>query len=221
MLRVKCPACGAERKVESSQRGTSFSCSSCGRVLRIPPAAPAKPAPAPAPAADAGYKLKDEAPPAEPDYGWIEEVVAPEAEPDLLPSGQRRQRRGEGRGEEGWWHYYLGGMGGFGWTLVVLVVCWASLLGLTFLWPPACLVLMVAGSGLIGIGTLWIMYVAVTDNPLVGFFSVTTCVFSYVYVFLNPHETWRAGLLSVLGAVMVGSGWALFVALNVALPWNV
>jgi hypothetical protein len=240
MLRIKCPDCGTVSEVKDSRRGKSVSCAACGCSLRIPAAEgkqgssggkgeykvkDEEPDPRSKPAegqqdssgGKGGYRLKDEEPYEDSRRAPVE-VPPREEEPDE-PEPERRRRRKrqrKGREETTWLRYYAGALGGFGWSLFVLLVLSVMLGGLTFAAPRLSLLMMVLGGGMMGIGNLWILYVAYRDNPTYGVLAFTTCVFTYAYIFINLEETWRPVLLVVLGAVTAGSGWVLFRALKVS-----
>jgi hypothetical protein len=216
MLRIRCPNCATILSAEASPHAQVCRCPSCHKALRIP-ARKSPPAPAEAPAAqDAGYELLEEDIPAgKLDREGDRPGPAPDAPgPPRRKRRRRKEARGGGPGEA--WRYYTDALGVYGWSLVALAGAWAFGLLLSCLVPPAGALLLLLGSALAVLGNLWIVYVAFTDNPLYGILCFSTCLFIYVYVFMNLEETWRPAVLVLLGNLMAWSGAVFFFAASAA-----
>jgi hypothetical protein len=120
-----------------------------------------------------------------------------------LPRRRRKRRAGVVR--EGW-RYWTGAISPFGWALAGLVGLWLVGLALALTWPELARVLMVVGSVLVLAGNVWIAFVAYGDSQVFGMLCFATCLFTYVYVFMSPYETWRPAALCVVGFLFTFSG---------------
>jgi hypothetical protein len=103
-------------------------------------------------------------------------------------------------------HYWLGAIDVFGWVLVGLFGLYLCTLTLVLLSPGSWRLLLVLGNGLMLFGNLWIAFVAYQDSHVYGMLCFGTCLFTYVYIFMNPDETWRPAALTGLGLLMTVSG---------------
>jgi hypothetical protein len=200
MARIKCRGCGAVQDVEDALPGQLSACAACGRLLRLPPAP--------------DTSIREDRPGSEPrplvlsPYGERVPDIAREPPPaEQEPprrSKPRRKRRAASLGER--WRYYLGAVDTFGWVLVGLGAFWlAGLIG-ALLSPGLGRLLLLAGTALVAVGNVWIGFVAYRDGQVYGMLCFCTCLFVYVYVLMNPDETWRPGALTGLGFVFVVSG---------------
>jgi hypothetical protein len=149
-----------------------------------------------------------------PGCGEVQEVEGPlkgqlvrcgacDREFPALPRKRRKPRVGPLR--EGW-RYYTGAISPFGWSLAGLVGLWLVGLALALVSPTMGQVLMVVGSGLVLVGNIWIAFVAYGDSQVFGMLCFGTCLFTYVYVFINPSETWRPAALTGVGFLFTFSG---------------
>src|SRR5689334_13109682 len=114
MLRFMCPGCSTLVTIEESQRGVTFPCSTCGQLLRVPPAKPpAEPPPETRPDA-----ITDE--PGKPLAIHLEEEDEARPAEGPRPNRPRRRRRKRTGGNEAadLWHYYTGAVGVFGWVFL-------------------------------------------------------------------------------------------------------
>jgi hypothetical protein len=132
-------------------------------------------------------------------------VPAPDERPPA-PRRKRRRRKRRARPLRDGWRYYTGAIGAFGWSLIALTGLWLGGLALALIWPELGQGLLIAGSALVLVGNVWIAFVAYGDSQVFGFLCFSTCLFSYVYVFMNPDETWRPAALTVLGFLCTFSG---------------
>ncbi len=94
----------------------------------------------------------------------------------------------------------------FGWTLIGLILLWLVSLGFALVSPGQGRWLLVAGNTLLLVGNVWIGFVAYRDNHVFGMLCFGTCLFSYVYIFMNLEETWRPAALTALGFLFTFSG---------------
>jgi hypothetical protein len=124
---------------------------------------------------------------------------------ELRPRRRRRRRRREGALRAGW-HYWTGAISPFGWALAGLLALWLAGLAAALAWPDLGRVLLVVGSGLVLAGNVWIAFVAYGDSQVFGMLCFATCLFTYVYIFMNPYETWRPAALCVVGFLFTFSG---------------
>jgi hypothetical protein len=125
---------------------------------------------------------------------------------------KRARRKKKGRKKRpaasvgGTLRYYLGGIDSFGWVLVGLVVFWLASLLLSLVSANAARFLVVLGNGLVLIGNIWIAFIAYRDSHVYGVLCFGTCLFTYVYIFMNLEETWRPAALTGLGFFFAFSG---------------
>ena len=122
-----------------------------------------------------------------------------------FPALRRRKRRP--RPLRDGWRYYTGAVSPFGWGLVGLVVLWLVGLALALEWPVLGGALLAVGSGLVLVGNLWITFIAYGDSHVFGMLCFGTCLFTYVYVFINIEETWRPASLAGVGFLFTLSGY--------------
>jgi hypothetical protein len=128
-----------------------------------------------------------------------------ECDRELRGRRRRRRKRRAGPLREGW-RYFTGAISPFGWALAGLVVLWLGGLALALVWPDGARLLMVVGAVLALVGNLWIAFVAYGDSQVFGMLCFATCLFSYVYVCMNPYETWRPAALTGVGFLFSFSG---------------
>jgi hypothetical protein len=234
MIRVRCPKCGTVRDLVGEARGQVLSCAVCGQQFRLPGGDTGPAAKAPAPARE---ETEDEAPRSGPvrsaksegvlardDRAVRAEEREREEEEELDRPGprktKRRKRKVRRRRSDNavldFFYYYTGAMGVFAWSVVALVLFWFFGAILTLLVPQAGLFLVFLGGAAASFANVWLIYIAFKDNPLYGVLCLTTCLFAWVYMFMNLEEGWRPGALIVLGVVMSLSGW-MFMAVSLAL----
>ena len=122
----------------------------------------------------------------------------------------RRKRKGRRKRHTdslaGRLRYCTGVLGAFGWTLVGLSALWLGSLVLALVWPGLGQWLLLVGNGLVLIGNVWIAFIAYQDSQVFGMLCFGTCLFTYVYIFMNLEETRRPAALTGLGFVFVVSG---------------
>jgi hypothetical protein len=137
------------------------------------------------------------------------EEVAAEVRPAEKKRGRRkkkgrRKRRADSYG--GSWRYYTGTIDSFGWILIGLSGLWLASLGLALVSPGQGRWLLVIGNTLLLVGNIWIGFVAYRDSHVFGMLCLGTCLFTYVYIFMNLEETWRPAALTGLGFLFTFSG---------------
>jgi hypothetical protein len=94
----------------------------------------------------------------------------------------------------------------FGWVLIGLFVLWLGATAAALAAPKLARLLLVTGGGLVLVGNVWIGFVAYQDSQVFGLLCFCTCLFAYVYIVVNPDETWRPAGLTVLGLLFTLSG---------------
>jgi hypothetical protein len=104
------------------------------------------------------------------------------------------------------WRYYTGAISPFGWGLAALIGLWVVGLVLALVWPDVGRVLLAVGSGLVLVGNVWIAFIAYGDSHVFGALCFATCLFTYVYVFMNLEETWRPAALTGVGFLFTFAG---------------
>jgi hypothetical protein len=65
---------------------------------------------------------------------------------------------------------------------------------------------LAVGSALLMVGNVWIAFIAYRDNHVFGMLCFCTCLFTYVYIVVNPEETRRPAVLTGLGLLFALSG---------------
>jgi hypothetical protein len=236
MVRIKCPSCAAVQEVADSLRGQVGKCRACHGALPIPRAsqAPATIAPGPDPADPTHWtssssvggpdnQIRPDRPGGEPrplvvslpnfaerDGPAIVKEPVDEAPPPPARKRGRRTRKGHkkrrGRNESGALGYFLGAISPFGWGLVGLAGVWLACIAFAFVSTVPGRLLLVLGACLLVVGNVWIAFIAYTDSQVFGLLCFCTCFFTYVYIVMNPDETWRPGALSGLGLLFSLSG---------------
>jgi hypothetical protein len=131
------------------------------------------------------------------------EAPPPEERGPRKKKGRRKRKADSLRGTL---RYYTDAMGLFGWILVALVGLWLVNLIAALVSPALGDALVVAGTALTLLGNVWIAFVAYKDSQVFGMLCFGTCLFTYVYIFMNLEETWKPALLTGLGFLISLSG---------------
>ncbi len=105
--------------------------------------------------------------------------------------------------------YYTGMIGVFGWILIGLTGLWFGGLVLALATPGLWRLLLVVGNGLLLVGNVWIAFVAYRESHVFGMLCFGTCLFTYVYIIMNPDETLRPAALTGLGFLFTVSGFVV------------
>ena len=122
------------------------------------------------------------------------------------PALRKRRRKRRASPLRDGWRYYTGAIGPFGWSLAGLIGLWLVGLVLALVWPDLGGVLLTVGSVLVLVGNVWIAFVAYGDSHVFGMLCFGTCLFTYVYIFMNLEETWRPAALTAVGFLFTFSG---------------
>jgi hypothetical protein len=137
---------------------------------------------------------------------------------------KRRRRKKKGRRKRqadsfgGRWRYYTGTIDSFGWILIGLIGLWLASMVLALMSPGQGRWLLVVGNTLLLVGNVWIGFVAYRDSHVFGMLCFGTCLFTYVYIFMNLEETWRPAALTGLGFLFTFSGLLLSSLSGVPVP---
>jgi hypothetical protein len=123
-----------------------------------------------------------------------------------FPAVRRKRRKARAGPLREGWRYFTGAIPPFAWGLAGLVVLWLGGVALALAWPDGARLLMILGAVLALVGNLWIAFIAYGDSQVFGMLCFGTCLFSYVYVFMSPYETWRPAALTVVGFLFSFSG---------------
>src|SRR4029079_16763051 len=145
MIEVRCPRCNKELQFADSLRGQAISCPNCNQKIRI----------FPRPAEDQEPAFAEVVDPDEKDRTPHIGVRAKRLRPERF----RKRRRGDGGFLAEQFHYWTGAVGGFGFVLARLALCWLALTGLGLVFPPAASILLALGTLLYLVGWLWVVFV--------------------------------------------------------------
>jgi hypothetical protein len=213
-VHIKCPNCAASQEIDEAMQGKVHECAECGRLMRIP-AADSRPSAVPAPPPKTSIQTRPQGllgpakqlASSEPD----DDATAEDAEPALKKRGRRKRRRRKPQESsgDGLFHYFTGVIGTFGWILIGLFLLWVGSVALTLAVPGQWRVPFWVGNGLVVIGNVWIGFVAYRDSHVFGMLCFFTFLFTYVYIVMNPSETWQPAVLVGLGFLFIISGWVL------------
>lgn len=132
------------------------------------------------------------------------EAASDDAVPEPRP--RRRRKRKRRRQRTGLLRYYTGAIGVFGWIVLGLTGFWLASIVLTLVSPERASWPLTFGTVLMVVGNVWIAFVAYQDSHVFGVLCFGTILFTYVYIFMNPHETWRPAALTVLGLLFTITG---------------
>jgi hypothetical protein len=139
---------------------------------------------------------------------FLEKQIASE-----LPRGEKKRRIRKKNGRKrrradsfsARLRYYTGAIGPFGCLVIGLISLWLGSLVLALVSPDRWRWLLLIGSGLLAVGNIWIGFIAYQDSHVFGMLCFGTILFTYVYILMNPQETWRPAALSGLGLVFTVS----------------
>lgn len=137
------------------------------------------------------------------------EDFAAEVRPAEKKRGRRKKKGRRKRPVNSYasmWHYYTGTIDFFGWVLIGLIGLWLACLVLALVSPGKGRLLLVVGNTLLVVGNIWIGFVAYRDSQVFGMLCFGTCLFTYVYIFMNLEETWKPAALTGLGFLYIFSG---------------
>jgi hypothetical protein len=195
MIVVFCPFCDREYQLADSLRGQVLTCLACQAPIRVEP-----------PADDDEEPVLLESVPDE-EANVTKDEPAPE-KVKLKRFRKKRPKRPDGVGSAAadLVRYFLGAVGVFGYVLAGLFAVWLLLVAVTPLAPRLALAQITIGSVLQIAGWWWIVFVAFREDAWYGSLCVFTCLFAYVYVYMNLEGTWRPAGLMVLGLLMTISG---------------
>jgi hypothetical protein len=148
------------------------------------------------------------------------EDVAAEVRLAKKKRGRRKKKGRRKRQADSYssWRYYTGMIDSFGWILIGLIGLWLASLVLALVSPVQGRFLLVVGNTLVLVGNVWIGFVAYRDSHVFGMLCFATCLFTYVYIFMNLEETWRPAALTGLGFLFTFSGLLLSRTTGVAVP---
>jgi hypothetical protein len=133
----------------------------------------------------------------------------PARESQREKKGGRRRTRGRKqpqKGPGGPFSYFIRSISPFGWVLIGLGVVYLVNLLLAFVLPAPGRLLVGIGSVLVVVGNIWIGFVAYRDSQVFGMLCFCTFLFTYVYICVNPDETWRPAALTGFGFLFCLSG---------------
>jgi hypothetical protein len=65
--------------------------------------------------------------------------------------------------------------------------------------------LMLTGNGLMLAGNIWTGFIAFRDDHTYGMLCFFTCLFTYVYIFMNLEETWRPASVTAIGFLFIAA----------------
>jgi hypothetical protein len=101
--------------------------------------------------------------------------------------------------------YYLGAVGIFGWLLLAVVALWIGSVLFALRTPGFGGKMTLLGVALMLVGNIWIAFIAFRDHHTYGMLCFFTCLFTYVYIFMNLEETWRPAALTTMGFLFMAS----------------
>lgn len=187
-MRVRCPSCAAVEDLDDSWQGRIHLCSACAQPMRLPAVPPLA----------ASLSLEQPA-----DEG---EAASADETTEAKPRRRRKRRRRRRSVQPGVLRYYTGAIGVFGWIVIGLAGLWLASIVLALVSPERASWPLTFGTCLMVVGNVWIAFIAYQDSHVFGVLCFGTILFTYVYIFMNPYETWRPAALTVVGLLFTITG---------------
>jgi hypothetical protein len=136
----------------------------------------------------------------------VEEDYEEEEEEEERPRKKRRKKRRRSSSSGG---ELIPGLSNFAAMLIGIVVVWLLLAGVSLAVPPLAFLLVMAGGAIGFAGGIWLLIVAFQDDAMKGVLCLVVPFYALIYVIQNLDTAGRPFLLSVIGNVMMYSGFGI------------